>query len=174
MEKIGTVIRRHRIAKGLTQEDLGKKVFVSKQAVSKWETGRATPDLEMIRRLCGILEIDRDEILGGSIAETKKSRKWLKVCVAVTVVCILIALFFALDGVDYIDRHTQSGIAYLTVYSDGELLPADAYAISGDLDSENRKKRIQLHNRLWAGARRPSFARAVRSRIRVCEYQQLA
>ena len=39
MEKIGTIIRNHRIAKGLTQEELGAKVFVSKQAVSKWETG---------------------------------------------------------------------------------------------------------------------------------------
>ena len=39
MEKIGAIIRKHRVAKGLTQEELGNKVFVSKQAVSKWETG---------------------------------------------------------------------------------------------------------------------------------------
>ena len=35
----GEKISALRKAKGLTQEELGNKVFVSKQAVSKWETG---------------------------------------------------------------------------------------------------------------------------------------
>ena len=67
MEKIGTIIRNHRIAKGLTQEELGNKVFVSKQAVSKWETRKTLPDIEMLRKLCEILDINKDEILGCSI-----------------------------------------------------------------------------------------------------------
>ena len=106
MEKIGTIIRNHRIAQGLTQEELGAKVFVSKQAVSKWETGKTLPDIEIVRKLCDILEINKDEILGGSIEETKKSHKWLKVVTIISVVSILVALFFGLGGFDYIDRHT--------------------------------------------------------------------
>ena len=93
MEKIGTIIRNHRIAKGLTQEELGVKVFVSKQAVSKWETGKTLPDIEMVRKLCDILEINKDEILGGSIEETKKSHKWLKIVTIISVVSILVVLF---------------------------------------------------------------------------------
>lgn len=60
MEKIGTIIRNHRIAKGLTQEELGNKVFVSKQAVSKWETEKTLPDIETVRKLCEILDINKD------------------------------------------------------------------------------------------------------------------
>lgn len=137
MENIGTVIRNHRVAKKMTQEELGKRVFVSKQAVSKWETGRTMPDIETVRKLCDILEINKDEILGGSMEETRKSRKWLKVCVAATVISILAALFFGFGGLDYIDRHTQSGVAYLSVFLNGELLPADEYSLSGELESNN-------------------------------------
>lgn len=137
MEKIGTIIRNHRIAKGLTQEELGVKVFVSKQAVSKWETGKTLPDIEMVRKLCDVLEISRDEILGSSIEETKKSHKWLKIVTIISVASILVALFFGLGGFDYIDRHTQSGIAYVSVFLNGELLTTDEYSITSDLDFEN-------------------------------------
>ena len=82
MHKIGDIIREHRLSKNLTQEELGKKLFVSKQAVSKWETGRTTPDIETIRTLCDILEINNDEILGGSITEVKTKRNWLKISIA--------------------------------------------------------------------------------------------
>ena len=137
LEKIGTIIRNHRIAKGLTQEELGVKVFVSKQAVSKWETGKTLPDIEMVRKLCDILEISKDEILGGSIEETQKSHKWLKIVTIISVVSILVALFFGLGGFDYIDRHTQSGIAYVSVFLNGELLTTDEYSITSDLDFED-------------------------------------
>ena len=139
MEKIGAIIRNHRVEQGLTQEELGAKVFVSKQAVSKWETGRTLPDIEMIRRLCDILKISYDEIFGVSIEETKKSRKWLKVVTIISVVSILVALFFGLGGFDYTDRHTQSGVAYVSVFLDGELLTTDEYGITSDLDFDNFK-----------------------------------
>ena len=137
MEKIGTIIRNHRIAQGLTQEELGAKVFVSKQAVSKWETGKTLPDIEMVRKLCDILEISKDEILGGSIEETKKSRKWLKVVTIISVVSIFIALFFGFGGFDYIDRHTQSGVAYVSVFLDGKLITTDEYSITSNLNFED-------------------------------------
>lgn len=95
MEKIGSIIRNHRIAQGLTQEELSAKVFVSKQAVSKWETGKTLPDIEMVRKLCDILDINKDEILGGSIEETKKNRKWLKIATIISISSILFALFFS-------------------------------------------------------------------------------
>jgi len=139
MENIGTIIRTHRITQGLTQEELGAKVFVSKQAVSKWETGKTLPDIEMVRKLCSVLEISKDEILGGSIEETKKSRKWLKVVTVICVVSILVALFFGLGGIDYMDRHTQSGVAYVSVFLNSELLTTNEYSMNSDLDFEDFK-----------------------------------
>lgn len=139
MEKIGTIIRNHRIAQGLTQEELGRKVFVSKQAVSKWETGKTLPDIEMVRKLCEILHINKDEILGGSIEENKKNRKLYKVFAIISTISILVALFFGIGGFDYIDRHTQSGVTYLSVFFNGELLTADEYKITSNLNFTDYK-----------------------------------
>ncbi len=139
MEKIGTIIRNHRISQGLTQEELGSKVFVSKQAVSKWETGRTLPDIEMVRKLCDILKIDKDEILGSTIKATKKSRKQSKVFAVISAISIFAALFFGLGGMDYIDRHTQAGVAYVSVFWEGEVLTTDDYTLTSDLKFKDLK-----------------------------------
>lgn len=139
MEQIGSIIRNHRISRGLTQEELGNMVFVSKQAVSKWETGKTLPDIEMVRKLCDILQIDKDEILGGSIEETKKNRKLFKVFAVMSAISILVALFFCVGGFDYIDRHTQSGVAYISVFLDGELVTTEQYRMTSSLKFEDFK-----------------------------------
>ena len=53
----GTVIREFRQRKGLSQEQLGAKVQVKKNAVGAWEAGRSRPDLASIPTLCRELEI---------------------------------------------------------------------------------------------------------------------
>lgn len=145
LEKIGAIIRKHRIAQGITQEELGGKVFVSKQAVSKWETGKTLPDIEIVRKLCDILQIDKDEILGGTIDETKKNRKWLKVFTIISLVSVLLALFFGLGGFDYIERRTQSGVAYLSVFSDGELVTTEQYQLTSSLNFEDFRNGFKAH-----------------------------
>lgn len=45
---IGTKIRELRRARDLTQDELAELLGVSYQAVSKWETGAACPDLSLI------------------------------------------------------------------------------------------------------------------------------
>ena len=56
---IGKIIKENRIKKNLTQEELGKLVFVSKQAVSKWESGRTMPDIETFEKLAEILGFEK-------------------------------------------------------------------------------------------------------------------
>ena len=41
-EKIGKYIRKKRIEKGMTQQQLAEKIQVTEKAVSRWETGRGT------------------------------------------------------------------------------------------------------------------------------------
>lgn len=48
---------------GLTQEILAEKLHVSRQAVSKWETGSGLPDLEILLRLSEIYGITINDIL---------------------------------------------------------------------------------------------------------------
>ena len=50
---------------GLTQEQLGEKLGVTRQAVSKWELAQATPDAATIARLCSELGVSADFVLLG-------------------------------------------------------------------------------------------------------------
>ena len=52
-----------RKAAGLSQEQLGERLDVTRQAVSKWESGQATPDVLTAARLCEVLQISADYLL---------------------------------------------------------------------------------------------------------------
>lgn len=58
-EKIYTLRRRS----GLSQEQLAEKLGVSRQAVSKWESGAATPELEKLLALSACFQITLDELV---------------------------------------------------------------------------------------------------------------
>lgn len=85
------------------------------------------------------MQIDKDEILGTSINEAGKKSKWVKALAVISLISILVALFFFLDGLGYIDRHTQSGATYLYVFSDGVIVKADQCKITSDLDFKDQK-----------------------------------
>ena len=57
---IGENIRAHRIELGMTQEMLAKKLRVSSQAVSKWETGKSCPDVSLILPISEAFNISAD------------------------------------------------------------------------------------------------------------------
>lgn len=52
-----------RTEKGLSQEDLAEQMGVSRQSVSKWETGQSVPDLDKIIRLADLFDVTADELV---------------------------------------------------------------------------------------------------------------
>lgn len=50
---------------GLTQEQLGERLGVSRQAVSKWESGQANPDVAYISEMCKLFDVSADWLLLG-------------------------------------------------------------------------------------------------------------
>ena len=58
-----------RKAAGLTQEQLGELVGVTRQAVSKWESGQTVPDAATIAALCQALHVSADYVLLGKEPE---------------------------------------------------------------------------------------------------------
>ncbi len=63
MSVIGDQIKRYRIEKGITQEQLGELIGVTTQAVSRWERG-GTPDAELLPALAQILGVSIDALFG--------------------------------------------------------------------------------------------------------------
>ena len=62
---------------GLSQEQLGDKMGVSRQAVSKWESGQVNPDLQYIMALCRLFEVSADYLLFG---EERGGRETFVLC----------------------------------------------------------------------------------------------
>lgn len=63
---IGERIQSHRKDAGMSQEQLGEKLGVSRQAVSKWETGESLPELDKIILIAQVFGVTTDELLRGS------------------------------------------------------------------------------------------------------------
>lgn len=59
-------LRRARQAKGITQQSLADQLFVTRQAVSRWECGDRYPDLPTTKQISIILGISVDELLFGT------------------------------------------------------------------------------------------------------------
>ena len=62
--ELGQRIQERRKQQGLTQEQLGNDLFVSPQAVSKWENGESLPDIGTFPALCKTLGTSADALLG--------------------------------------------------------------------------------------------------------------
>lgn len=64
---IGKQISLLRTDKGITQSELGERLGVSFQAVSKWERGETLPDVGILTELADVLETTVDNILRGGM-----------------------------------------------------------------------------------------------------------
>ena len=58
------MIRRLRTEKGLSQDELAEKLFVTRQAVSRWENGETTPNTETLKQLSRLFDVSINTLLG--------------------------------------------------------------------------------------------------------------
>lgn len=58
------IILELRIKEGLSQEELAKKLFVTRQAVSRWETGETVPNTETLKLLSQLFDVSINTLLG--------------------------------------------------------------------------------------------------------------
>ena len=110
---IGTKISFCRKKAGLSQEALATRLNISRQAVSRWETGEAVPDTEKIVQLSRLFQVSTDYLLLDEIKEpltgqnpagiqsgpAKEKRKYLRIYFGKCLLVIgLIALAVTLIG----------------------------------------------------------------------------
>lgn len=50
--------------KGMSQDELAEKVFVTRQAVSRWETGETTPNTDTLKLLSKLFDVSINTLLG--------------------------------------------------------------------------------------------------------------
>ncbi len=72
---IETKIYELRKKAGLSQEELGFILNVTRQTVSKWETGQSLPEIDKVNSLCDYFQISADELLRDQVIEQEKANK---------------------------------------------------------------------------------------------------
>ena len=74
--------------KGLTQEELAARLYVSRTAVSKWESGRGFPGIDSLKAVAQFFSVSIDELLSAQCtpaAANKKGRLLLQSSFFITV-----------------------------------------------------------------------------------------
>ncbi len=59
-----TILLNLRTEKGLSQEELAEKLFVTRQAVSRWENGETLPNTEVLKLLSKLFQVSINTLLG--------------------------------------------------------------------------------------------------------------
>ena len=54
---ISESIKAHREARGMTQQQLAERLYITRQAVSRWETGETTPGIDMTKLIAATLDV---------------------------------------------------------------------------------------------------------------------
>lgn len=74
----GASIKQIREQRGLTQRELADRLFVSDKTVSKWETGRGLPAVEILPELAAALSVSVAELLAGAAVSNRNRAGNLK------------------------------------------------------------------------------------------------
>ncbi|MGX7049317.1 helix-turn-helix domain-containing protein [Lactococcus piscium] len=69
--EIGKRIKAYRSLLNFSQDDLAKKIFVSRQTISNWETDKTYPDIQSMIALSILFDISLDELIKADLEEIK-------------------------------------------------------------------------------------------------------
>lgn len=70
--EVGVQIKNYRSRMGISQEELAEKVYVSRQTVSNWETGKNYPDIHSVLLLSSVFNVSLDQLMKGDVEIMKK------------------------------------------------------------------------------------------------------
>ena len=112
----GEKLKKLRNDNQLTQDELAEKIFVTRTAISKWETDKGYPSIDSLKQLSNLFHISIDELISDTDIENKRlldeaqSRKfyWFAIaCLAVATVSAVINYF---TKIPYLNIISFSGV----------------------------------------------------------------
>lgn len=73
LNQIESKLKELRIKKNITQEELAKQLYLSRQAVSRWETGKSIPDYQTLISICEFYNVNINYFFEDNNLQDKKS-----------------------------------------------------------------------------------------------------
>ena len=98
MNDFGKIIKEIRKNNNLTQKELADKLFVTYQAVSKWENNKSIPDIAILQKISELYNIDLNNL---TITNKKKSNKLY------LLIIIIILIILSSIGILYLNNHSH-------------------------------------------------------------------
>lgn len=95
----GEKLKKLRNDNGLTQEQLAEKIFVTRTAISKWETNNGYPSIDSLKTISNLFGISIDDLISDADVENKKvldekiAKRHYFIAIAFLGVTILFTLF---------------------------------------------------------------------------------
>ena len=113
-------IQQLRKSKGLTQEELAEAIFVSRSAISKWESGRGYPNIDSLKEIAAFFSVTVDELLStDEIITAAQNEKQEMIGKYTSLLCHALDVFTAL-------------LLLIPVFGDGADKPSAAlFALTG-------------------------------------------
>ena len=120
---VGNQIRERRQARGLSQEELAQRLYVSRVTVSHWETGRTLPDVQSMLLLANLFGTTIDELVRGDVDEMRemveknerRTKTFAVALAAVEVVVVTSLAVTAVAGRDYLEPVLRLLLAVLVL-----------------------------------------------------------
>ncbi len=137
-EKIGKLIKKIRQDNNLTQQELAKKYGITYQAVSKWENGKAIPDIALLKEICHDFNLDINDLLDGNYKKKSINKKYILIT---TIIIILITISFI------IFYNTKKEYFHFKTLSSS----CSAFTIKGTVAYNNNQSSIYISNIDYCG-----------------------
>lgn len=112
--KLSEQIKKYRKDNNMTQTDFANKLYVSKQAISKWENDLGLPDVSLYPVLSEILNVSIDELMGKK--KKSNSNKKIIIILGISTIVLFVSLFIILNKYDYKKtKHIKDTESYLNI-----------------------------------------------------------
>ena len=141
---------------GISQEKLAEMVGVSRQAVTKWESGKSNPDTENLIRLAEIFGISLDELCLGEIPKKPEAKIHIGGHILALLSILIVAAYCVIGGItgDFngeililliilaIPMHCFTHLIFWGMVKSGEFSMLAGYDSSIKYDTENMKRYV--------------------------------
>ena len=139
MAKIGRNIREQRMKKGLSQEELAERLYVTRQTISNYETGRSDPDVEMLTRLAEALDTDIQLLIYGE--PKKRDMKQIRRAAArLAVILLLYVIFQIIAGYEEDAARTRFAMPGISLFMRLTGYPVPVGRQRGDVSDHGRDR----------------------------------
>ena len=118
----GEKLKKLRNERQLTQDELAEKIFVTRTAISKWETDKGYPSIDSLKQLSNLFEVSIDDLISDSDIENKqlldkaKSRKFYLCAIACLALTTVLAIVHYFTQIPYLYVGSMAGVVGYIVF----------------------------------------------------------